>query len=62
MGLIEFLVAVLILLIIVYVCHLVIEALALPPAAKQVALLLVAVIALLILLSKLGLLGGLNWH
>jgi hypothetical protein len=55
---ISLLIWLLLLLIVVYVVHLVIDSLGLPENIRKIAYLIVALIVLLVVLSQLGILGG----
>lgn len=54
---ISFLIAVLVLLVVLYVVKLVIDYLELPPPIRKIALIVIALIALLWLVSQLGAFG-----
>lgn len=58
MNLIGFLVAVLVILIVVYVCKLVVDFLELPPPVRTIALLIIGLVCLLMLLNSIGVVGA----
>ena len=55
--LIYFLITCLVLVVVIYVCHIVIDMLGLPSQVKVIVCLILGLIALLVLLSQLGLLA-----
>lgn len=52
------LITLIVLLVVVYVAHLIVEQLALPPPVKTIVYLILGLVFLLILLGQLGFVGG----